>query len=508
MSFNQQYDAMKKYQIILLLIMPFFLSWPAWLNGQPFFFQDTTAYMKGAASAAEVLGFSNSANVWLHPHLANVSIPSAEHDDLALQAEKYTSSPDKNGVIAGRSIYYGFFIFVIASLFGIAIIPLVQALISIALIATVSRSLFKASYRTVVLIAFILAIASPLPFFNSLLMPDVFAGLGIAALLALLLSRNAAIKTQVLWGGLVAAAALFHTGNVLILLAATGVMSLFALNVTKTINIPKKFIFISFMLIASGVVGDIIFGYCVKHFTDDSPIRPPFMSARLIADGPGKTYINEKCPQADFEICHYKNKLHEQTSDDLLWSLKEDIGVFTLASKVSRNNLSKQDFSFAKAVAFEYPWQVLRTSWINVQSQLVYIGLEEFRYNTTIVNGFLYKLPDTIYTAMKNSRAAKNEFDVHPYEQIIKIGVVLSLLACIFTIRILIRMKKFHQAWFLIAVLISILINAVVCGVLSTPHDRYQARVIWLIEFIALASLFHIWQLRLNQKASGHMHDF
>jgi hypothetical protein len=31
-----------------------------------------------------------------------------------------------------------------------------------------------------------------------------------------------------------------------------------------------------------------------------------------------------------------------------------------------------------------------------------------------------------------------------------------------------------------------LLVNAAVCGVLSTPHDRYQSRVIWLLPFVAV----------------------
>ena len=33
---------------------------------------------------------------------------------------------------------------------------------------------------------------------------------------------------------------------------------------------------------------------------------------------------------------------------------------------------------------------------------------------------------------------------------------------------------------------IGILVNAAVCGILSGPHDRYSARVAWLLPFAAL----------------------
>jgi hypothetical protein len=39
---------------------------------------------------------------------------------------------------------------------------------------------------------------------------------------------------------------------------------------------------------------------------------------------------------------------------------------------------------------------------------------------------------------------------------------------------------------FAAAVVGGIAINAFVCGALSTPHDRYQARVIWLVPLVAM----------------------
>jgi len=37
-----------------------------------------------------------------------------------------------------------------------------------------------------------------------------------------------------------------------------------------------------------------------------------------------------------------------------------------------------------------------------------------------------------------------------------------------------------------LALLLFLLLNAAVCGILSSPVDRYQARVIWLVPLLAL----------------------
>jgi hypothetical protein len=38
--------------------------------------------------------------------------------------------------------------------------------------------------------------------------------------------------------------------------------------------------------------------------------------------------------------------------------------------------------------------------------------------------------------------------------------------------------------------LLAVLMNAAICGVLSNPHDRYGARIVWLAGFaVAIAAL-------------------
>ena len=36
-------------------------------------------------------------------------------------------------------------------------------------------------------------------------------------------------------------------------------------------------------------------------------------------------------------------------------------------------------------------------------------------------------------------------------------------------------------------VLMGVLANAIICGALASPYDRFQARVIWLVPLVALA---------------------
>jgi hypothetical protein len=56
--------------------------------------------------------------------------------------------------------------------------------------------------------------------------------------------------------------------------------------------------------------------------------------------------------------------------------------------------------------------------------------------------------------------------------------------------------QRFIQAG--AVVLLGILANALICGVLASPYDRFQARVIWLLPLMAAAgfALRRTWSLR------------
>jgi hypothetical protein len=51
-----------------------------------------------------------------------------------------------------------------------------------------------------------------------------------------------------------------------------------------------------------------------------------------------------------------------------------------------------------------------------------------------------------------------------------------------------------------VLILLGVVINAVVCGAVSGPHDRYEARVAWLVPFVAIALLL---QIARSARSSG-----
>lgn len=472
------------YQLIVFLVMPFLLSWPSWFNGQPFFFPDTTAYIKGAASAVDLVVKTDQARNWLTPKVAHQAPPAQNGGTFDVTVEQYSSSPEKGGVISGRSIYYGMFVFLTAILLGLNWVPVLQALISTVMISSLLRAQFSISYKVIAAALLFLALATPLPYFNSMLMPDVFAGLGLAGIIGLLLMPQAPFWSRVLWATLTAAATLFHTGNILVILSVIIALVLICVLLGQKRMLVRSNVLLALALVSVGIAGELAFGYAIHRVTDTPPIRPPFMTARLLADGPGTDFIRDHCSQAQFEICNYPKDYTKVTSDDILWSMDPGMGVFTLAPKAVRLKLGQQDLAFAKAVFFHYPWPVIQNSVRNIGLQLGLIGLEEFTYSSQAKEHFAQKIPEAELDVMQGTKAARGEFNVAYSEAIIITITIGSLLVCLAAVIQCYRRQKYYAAILISVFLLGILINASVTGVLSTPHDRYQARIVWMLELM------------------------
>ena len=87
-------------------------------------------------------------------------------------------------------------------------------------------------------------------------------------------------------------------------------------------------------MLAVGVAGEAAFSAAVARVTGFAPVRPPFLSARLVEDGPGLDYLRAHCAGggASFALCRYRDRL-PLASDIFLWSGAPGPGVALPASK-------------------------------------------------------------------------------------------------------------------------------------------------------------------------------
>lgn len=466
---------LKGWQFALSLVA-LILTWPALYNGGPIYFPDTGAYVRGADALSERL--TGHRTVWTRAD--DVAALSASPAHNANAAPVLTQ--DRKPVLAGRSVYYGVMLYLAAIAGGLGLIVVAQALLTGAVIVGLARHFVnprrgRAFAVTVTFTTAALAL-TPLPFFVSFLMPDLFTGLGLIGVAAVLAGWSRESKAgRIGWLLLILAAMLFHASNIAIfaILLVCAVLLRIAF---RWRAIDGRAAGALAIMVIVALAGEVTFSRAVIYATGAPPVRPPFLTARLIADGPGMEYLRAECPSAGFLLCQYRARLPHH-SDSFLWSSTPAVGVFSVIPYRERYRLAAEERAFVIAVIAHDPLAAVQSSARSIGQQYATAGLSEFNYPKDQRDFFVTKLPVPVVRDLRQTLAWREAMPIDYLAVLIwptlLIGLALSvgLLANP-------AMRRFGPYF---AVLMGgWLINIAVCGAVSTPHDRYNARALWVVQ--------------------------
>jgi len=472
-----------------LLLASLILLWPAFVNGQPFFMSDTTTYVRSADAAAyKILGKTTDWSDQLRDrfHVQSTG-PSPTTQDSAAVSIETNSEPEV--VLLGRSIYYGAILYLADVTLSLwAVIAMQAFLVALSVRLSIrrfwpAREALSLDVRTVGGVL-ILAIATPVAFFASYLMPDVFTALAILAAAHLAGFRESMRRAErYYWIAILVAGALFHSATILLLLGLALAIAL--LGKWKDARPRLTTAVIILAMAGVGMAAEFLFSTAVAATTGAKPIRPPFVSARLVADGPGTSFLRTNCPEAGFLLCRYLDRVPEP-SDTILWSAKPHEGVFSTAAPADKRRLAAEDVPFTWAVTRDRPLDVLASSSRAVADQATKFTLSEFNYTRAEVISFEEKLPSRLARVLSQSLAAHRQMPVRLIE-------ILSALSAIMSIGLV------AAAWlgggradtrprtFAAVIIAGFVFNVAICGALSTPHDRYSTRILWIVPIAAAA---------------------
>ena len=218
--------------------------------------------------------------------------------------------------------------------------------------------------------------------------------------------------------------------------------------------------------------------------------RPPFLLARLIADGPGRWYLQSHCPQANLAICAHVDKLPDN-ADDFLWAPD---GIWQSASSDDQKQLQEQEVPFVVATLKAYPGSQLSKSAANFWNQLITFDLNVFDANDWTLEVFDSVLPKERSNYLQ-SRQAHDALPKELFTAIAKWTVGASLIVIALFIPGLWQSRANPLFGLALVIVFSVVANALVTGTLSMVENRFQARVIWLVPLLACLLLLD-WRNR------------
>jgi hypothetical protein len=209
---------------------------------------------------------------------------------------------------------------------------------------------------------------------------------------------------------------------------------------------------------------------------------------RMLQDGIVTRYLNDHCPQAKLKLCPYRDQL-PATADEFLWGKS----VFNSLGRFKGMN-DEMGFIVLHSLA-EYPLWQMEAAIAATGRQLISVGTGEG------TNGWIphtYGIIERYMPAqLKPMRAAHQQHWEINFAAMnwIHIPVALTSMLLVFAIfAIAIWRRRFDDLALLAATAsFAVLGNAFVCGVLSGPHDRYGARMIWVATFtVLIAGVRHL----------------
>jgi hypothetical protein len=216
--------------------------------------------------------------------------------------------------------------------------------------------------------------------------------------------------------------------------------------------------------------------------------RPPYLMARIIADGPGRQYLYENCAHLDWAVCAHLSSLSDD-ADDFLWSPD---GVYESSSDGEQSRMRQEELPLVLATLHRYPREQLARSMANFRNQLGSFGLYGFDDNPWMRQELAQRLPSAQAAYLK-SRQAQATLPMDLFTSL-QFWTVLASLAVVGTLMLL-RFKQHSHRLATLALIVAAMVaaNAFLTGVLSMVDDRYGCRIMWMIPLLAGLFLLEAW---------------
>ena len=208
--------------------------------------------------------------------------------------------------------------------------------------------------------------------------------------------------------------------------------------------------------------------------------HPPYLMARIIADGPGARYLREHCAGLDWTICKHVGNLPDN-DDSFLWG--ED-GIWPTATPAEQVQLLREEGPLVAATLKAYPGEQMRVSLGNFWDQLTDFGVDDFDNNTWMESAMEAGMPGSRARYDRGGQA-HSSLPTHFFTGMQRWVVIAAVLVIAGLLPVGYRRGWEKLEGLGLVVVPLIFANAALTGVLSEVDSRYQARVVWLLVLLA-----------------------
>jgi hypothetical protein len=204
----------------------------------------------------------------------------------------------------------------------------------------------------------------------------------------------------------------------------------------------------------------------------------------MMQDGIVARFLSDRCPRENFKLCPYRNQL-PATADEFLWGQS----MFNTLGRFEGMN-DEMSYIVVHSLA-DYPaWQAgaaLRA----MGQQLLHVATGEgtsgwIPHTYGIIEQYI---PEQV-APMRAARQQQWGLDFSTVNWLHVPVALASMLALVALLAHALANRRLDDLTLLAAtVTLALLGNAFICAVISGPHDRYGARMVWVATFVVLVAI-------------------
>jgi hypothetical protein len=319
-----------------------------------------------------------------------------------------------------------------------------------------------------------------LPWLASMLLTDIFAGLSVLSLFILVVhgDRISTVEKCLLFG-FTAFAAATHSATLAVLLGLC--CAGWIARGWPAARISVAGLVQGSLTVVAGAAMLLSANFALSGQLAWTPGGYGVAFGRMLQDGIVTRYLEDHCPQLKLKLCPYREVL-PATADQFLWghSMFDRLGRFQGLN-------DEMGFIVTHSLA-EYPGWQAEAAIVAAARQLVDVATGEgsdvwIPHTYGIIEHYL---PAQL-APMRKARQQNQGISFTALNWIHVPVALASMLLVVAIFAIAIWRRRPDDLTLLAAtVLLALLGNAFVCGVISGPHDRYGARMVWIATLVAL----------------------
>ena len=344
-----------------------------------------------------------------------------------------------------------------------------------------------------------LAMTTALPWLASMLLTDIFAGLSVLSLFLLVLHGEevSGVEKAALFV-FIAFSAATHSATMAVLLGLCLVGWTLRPFLRKRLAIAG--LASGTLSIAAGAIMLLSANFALSGQLAWTPGGYSIAFGRMLQDGIVTRYLQDHCGQEHLKLCPYRNELPE-TADSFLWSRES---VFNKLGRFA--GMSDEMGHIAVHALVEYPLWQAKAALLAAGEQILKVATGENTDHPSMMHTYgIFR--DYLRPQLKVMDAARQQRGHLTFGPINLIHVPVALLSTVLVFVLLIaalfRCRSDDVTLLMATVCLALLGNAVICGVISGPHDRYGSRLVWIATFaLMIAGMRRLQPLEDSRKAS------